>query len=114
MKDLIFVVSFVLCGVLVCAFFGMLLRNYKKFKTARYFRICRNLCMVICISAFICTVCLPSFSFSNLFFPISTVPIFFINAKIYHKCIASAEELEIKMEMYLKSQPIDVEYQELD
>lgn len=114
MKDLIFVVSFVLCVVLCCVFFVVLLRNSNRFKTARYFRICRNLCIIICISAFICALCLPSFSFSNLFFPISTVPIFFINAKIYHKCIATTKELEIKMERYLKSQPIDVEYKELD
>ena len=114
MKDWIFVVSYVLLVLLLCVFVAVILRNSKKFKTARYFRVCRNLCIAICISAFICSICLPSFSFPNLFFPIATVPIFFINAISYHKGIAMAKELEIRVEKYLKSQPIDVEYKELD
>lgn len=114
MTDWIFVVSYVLLGLLCCVFVAVVLRNSKKFKTTRYLKVCRNLCIAICISAFICSICLPSFSFLNLFFPIATVPIFFINANLYHKGIAMAKELEIRMEKYLKSQPIDVDYKELD
>lgn len=114
MKDWIFVISYVLLSLLCCVFVAVVLRNSKKFKTTRYFRVCRNLCIAICISAFICSICLPSFSFLNLFFPIATVLIFFISANSYHKSIAMAKEFEIRIEKYLKYQPIDAEYKDLD
>ena len=114
MKDLIFCVTYSLCIVMCIILFILIAINAKKFKTSRYFKVCRNLSYMIAISAFIASICLPIFSFFLLLFPIATLPIFWFNATIYHKSMLNAMELERKIEEYMKTQPIDVEYKELD
>lgn len=114
MKELIFCVTFILCAVICLVLFIFRAMNFKKLQTSRHFKICRNLCVAISVTAFIAAICLPSFSFDKFLSPILTVPVFLLNAKNYHEAMLNTKELEGKVEAYLKTQPIDVEYKELN
>ncbi len=114
MKELIFCITFILCTVICLVLFIFRAMNLKKIQTSRHFKICRNLCIVISVTAFIASICLPSFSFDKFLYSILTVPVFLLNAKNYHEAMLNTEELEGRVEEYLKTQPIDVEYKELN
>lgn len=114
MKEFIFAVTFILCAVICLVLFIFRAMNFKKIQTSKHFKICRNLCIAISVTAFISSICLPSFSFDKFLYPILTVPVFLLNAKNYHAAMLDTKELERKVEEYLKTQPIDVEYKELN
>lgn len=114
MKECIFVVSYLLTLAILLALIIVIIVNWKKLETSRLLKIRRNLSVIISASAFIASICLPSFSFINLFFPIAIVPLYLFLSIAYHKSMLDARELERRMEEYQKTQPIDVEYKELN
>ena len=114
MKECIFAVTFILCIVICLVLFIFRAMNFTKFPSSTHFKICRNLCIAISVTAFIASICLPSFSFDKFLYPILTVPVFLLNAKNYHAAMLYYREHEKRKEEYQKTQPIDVEYKELN
>lgn len=114
MKECIFVVSYLFTFVILLAILIVIMVNWKKAETSRLLKIKRNLAAIISASAFVTSICLPNFSFANLIFPIATVPFYLFLSIAYHKHMLKARKLERRMEEYQKTQPIDVEYRDLN
>lgn len=114
MNECIFVVSYFLTLAIILAFIIVAVVNSKKATTLKSLKIDRNLCAIVSLSAFVASICLPSFSFTYIFFPIAIVPISLVFSIHCHKYILIAKKLERRMEEYQKTQPIDVEYKELN
>lgn len=114
MKECIFILFYLLAFTAVLTLIIVSSGNLKKVYTSQLFKIKRNLCAIASASAFIASICLPSFSFIYLLFPIATVPLYLVCCLFYHKDMLHAKEDEKRMEEYQKTQPIDVEYKELN
>lgn len=82
--------------------------------TSRYCKVVRNLFASMSLCALISCLCFSIFPLSGLFYPLLAVPIFLINAILYHKDMKLKQEIEETKEALMKFQPIDVEYQELN
>lgn len=114
MKELIYSVSGIIYIITCIVTFILVAMRMEKAKTSRYFKITRNLCTVVCISALISCFSLKSISLSVLISPILPVPIFLFYTILYHKAMLHAKDAERRETEFLKTQPIDVEYKELN
>jgi len=92
----------------------MIFHLFAKRKTPRYYKVLRNLFASMSVCALISCLCISLFPCSGLLYPGLSVPVFLLDAIIYHKDMKVKQELEERKEAFLKSQPIDVEYRELN
>lgn len=114
MKELIYSVSGIIYIITCIVIFILLAMHVVKANNSRYFKISRNLCAVACISALIACFSLKSISLGVLIYPILAVPIWLFNTIFNHKNMLNTKESERREAEFLKTQPIDVEYKELN
>lgn len=114
MKELIYSVSSIIHTITYIVIFILLAMHVRKAKTSRHLKISRNLCMAACISALIACFSLKSISLSVLIYPILAVPIWLFNTILDHKYMLHTKEAEKREAEFLKTQPIDVEFKELN
>lgn len=114
MTDLIFCLLFLTYPIMAIALFVIAAVHLKKEKTSRYYKINRNISALICLNAIIAFIFLPTFSLSYIMYPIAAVPIWLSATISCHKAMINTQEIEIMKEKFFKTQPIDVEYKELN
>lgn len=86
----------------------------KRWNSSRHCKVLRNLAALMCVCALLICLNFSAFPLHGLFFPILTVPVFLSNAIIWHKDISLVQELEEQRATFMKTQPIDVEFKELN
>lgn len=113
MKELISSIATVVFIILFVAFVICFTFSEKR-KTSRHCKTIRNLAALMCICALLSCLSLSSFGFHGLFYPLLSVPAFLVNAIEWHKIMKVAQEEEEIRATFMKTQPIDVEYKELN
>lgn len=86
----------------------------EKLKASRYCKTIRNLAFLMCICALLSCLSLSSFGYYGLTYPLLTIPVSLANAIEWHQNMKIARELEEKRATFTKTQPIGVEYKELN
>lgn len=102
MKAFIFVASNLMFFIGIIAFLIVLVANIQKKRTARLFKVFRNLCVIVCVSQLLSIMSTPTFTFTHFIVSMLIVAMYLIAAVQYHRNMITATK------DYLKPHPIDV------
>lgn len=116
MKELISSIAALVFLILFVAFVICIASHIflEKRKTSRHCKTIRNLAALMCICALLSCLSLSSFGFHGLFYPLLAVPTFLVTAIEWHQIMKIVQEEEEIRAAFMKTQPIDVEFKELN